>query len=149
MEKGRVLIVDDEPTILHGLSELFGQEYAVFTSASAERALTLLQSERIEVVVSDYKMPGMDGLSFLIEVRRRHPQIVRILMTAYADMQLVIRAMNEGEVHRFIAKPYKASELSTMITARSRGGAGRCSSRTIRWSARPFCGCCWGRPTRS
>lgn len=115
MDKGRVLIVDDEPTILSGLSELFGQEYAVFTSGSAEGALPLLGREHIEVVVSDYKMPGMDGLSFLIEVKRRHPEIVRILMSAYADMQLVIRAMNEGEVHRFIAKPYKTSELRTML----------------------------------
>lgn len=115
MDKGRVLIVDDEPTILSGLSELFGQEYAVFTSGSAEGALPILESERIEVVLSDYKMPGMDGLSFLIEVKRRYPDIVRILMSAYADMQLVIRAMNEGEVHRFIAKPYKTSELRTML----------------------------------
>jgi len=115
MDKGRVLIVDDEPTLLSGLSELFGQEYDVFTSASAEGALPLLERERIEVVLSDYKMPGMDGLSFLIEVKRRRPQVVRILMTAYADMQLVIRAMNEGEVHRFIAKPFKTSELRTLL----------------------------------
>lgn len=115
MDKGRVLIVDDEPTMLSGLSELFGQEYTVFTSGSAEGALQILERERIEVVVSDYKMPGMDGLSFLIEVKRRHPEIIRILMSAYADMQLVIRAMNEGEVHRFIAKPYKTSELRTML----------------------------------
>lgn len=115
MDKGRVLIVDDEPTILSGLSELFGREYTIFTSGSAEGALPILASERIEVVISDYKMPGMDGLSFLIEVKRRHPEIVRILMSAYADMQLVIRAMNEGEVHRFIAKPYKTSELRAML----------------------------------
>lgn len=115
MDKGRVLIVDDEPTLLSGLSDLFGQEYALFTSASAEGGLAILESERIEVVLSDYKMPGMDGLSFLIEVKRRRPEVVRILMTAYADMQLVIRAMNEGEVHRFIAKPFKSSELRTML----------------------------------
>lgn len=115
MDKGRVLIVDDEPSILYGLSELFGQEYTLCTSASAEQALTLLERERIEVVVSDYRMAGMDGLSFLIQVKRRHPEIVRILMTAYADMQLVIRALNEGEVHRFIAKPYKSAELRTML----------------------------------
>jgi CheY-like chemotaxis protein len=115
VDKGRILIVDDEPSLLSGLSELFEQEYDVFTSASAEGALPILERERIEVVLSDFKMPGMDGLSFLIEVRRRRPEVVRILMTAYADMQLVIRAMNEGEVHRFIAKPFKTAELRTML----------------------------------
>jgi CheY-like chemotaxis protein len=115
MDKGRVLFVDDEPALLTGLSELFCGEYAVYTSANALGGLAILESERIEVVVSDFKMPGMDGLAFLIEVRRRHPEIIRILMTAYADMQLVIRAMNEGEVHRFIAKPYKGSELRVML----------------------------------
>lgn len=134
MDKGRVLVVDDEPSILYGLSELFGQEFTLFTSASAESALTLIERERIDVVLSDYKMTGMDGLSFLIEVKRRHPEIIRILMTAYADMQLVVRAMNEGEVHRFIAKPYKAAELGAMLREcaglarlmdRGPGGGGR------------------------
>ena len=115
MDKGRVLFVDNKPTLLSALSEIFSAEYAVFTCAGAEGALAILKSERIEVVVSDYKMPGMDGLSFLIEVKRRCPQTIRILMTGYADMQLVIRAMNEGEVHRFIAKPYKLTELRTML----------------------------------
>jgi len=127
VDKGRLLIVDDEPSLLSGLSELFGQEYSLFTSASAEGALAILESERIEVVLSDYKMPGMDGLSFLIEVKRRRPEVVRILMTAYADMQLVIRAMNEGEVHRFIAKPFKTSELRTML--RECAGLGRLIER--------------------
>ena len=67
------------------------------------------------MIVSDYKMPGMDGLSLLIEVKKRYPAVIRVLMTAYADMQLVIRAMNEGEIHRFISKPYKSFEFRRIL----------------------------------
>ena len=67
------------------------------------------------MIVTDFKMPGMDGLALLIEVKRRHPAVIRVLMTAYADMQLVIRAMNEGEIHRFISKPYKSFEFRRIL----------------------------------
>jgi CheY-like chemotaxis protein len=60
-------------------------------------------------------MPKMDGLTFLIEVKRRHPACARVLMTAYADMQLVVRAMTEGEIHRFLSKPYKAIEFRKIL----------------------------------
>lgn len=115
MGKANVLVVDDEPVILSTVSELFGQEYAIFAAADAAEALSILERERIHVVVSDYKMPGMDGIALLVEVKRRHPGIVRVLMTGYADMQLVIRALNEGEIQRFLSKPYKAFEFRRIL----------------------------------
>jgi CheY-like chemotaxis protein len=115
MSKGSILVVDDEPVILSTVSELFGQEYTIYLAAGAEEALAILDRERVHVVVSDYKMPGMDGISLLIEVKQRHPGVVRVLMTGYADMQLVIRAMNEGEIHRFLSKPYKSFEFRRIL----------------------------------
>ena len=110
-----MLIVDDEPAFLTGLWGLFGQRYSLFTATNAEAALELLAREPIAVIVSDYRMPGMDGLALLMEVKRRFPHVVRVLTTAYADMDLVVRALNEGEIQRFIAKPCRAHELERIL----------------------------------
>lgn len=115
MSQCRILIVDDSALILSSLQEMFGRDFTIFTAPGAQEALSILGSTAIDVIVTDFQMPGMDGLSLLIEVKRRHPTVIRVLMTAYADMQLVIRAMNEGEIHRFIAKPYKAFEFRRII----------------------------------
>ena len=116
MNKLRILIVDDEPAMLSGLWGLFGERHYLFTATNAETALQVLERESgIGVIVTDYKMPGMDGLSLLVKVKTLYPQIVRVLMTAYADMNLVVRALNEGEIHRFIAKPYRAQEFSKIL----------------------------------
>ncbi|HWR97219.1 MAG TPA: response regulator, partial [Candidatus Methanoperedens sp.] len=84
-----MLVVDDEPAFLSGLWGLFAESYELFTSTNAAVALQTLTRERIDVIVTDYKMPGMNGLDLLVEVKKRFPQIVRVLMTAYADMDLV------------------------------------------------------------
>lgn len=115
MAQARILIVDDEQFILTCLQEMFGQLFTIFTAPDAREALALLEREPVDVVVSDYNMPGMDGLSLLIEVKKRYPDTIRVLMTAYADMQLVIRSMNEGEIHRFVSKPYKTFEFRRIL----------------------------------
>lgn len=115
MGQGRILLVDDEEFILSSLQEMFARDHIIFTAQNAQAALAILGSETIDVVVSDYKMAGMDGLSLLIEVKNYHPGVIRVLMTAYADMQLVIRAMNEGEIHRFISKPFKPFEFRRIL----------------------------------
>lgn len=115
VDRGTVLVVDDEPAILASLVQMFGEEYVLRTAGDPGAALKLLAREPAHVVISDYKMPGMDGISFLVEVKRRHPEVVRVLMTAFADMSLVIRAMNEGEIHRFLSKPYKSFEFRRIL----------------------------------
>lgn len=115
MNQSRILIVDDEETILSCHRDMFGATHAIFTARSAREALAVLERQRVDVVVSDYKMPGGDGISLLIEVKKRYPGVIRALMTAYADMQLVIRALNEGEIHRFIAKPFNYQEFSRIL----------------------------------
>jgi CheY-like chemotaxis protein len=113
--QSRILIVDDSAVILSSLQEMFGREFTIFTAPGAKEALSILASTAIDVIVTDFQMPGMDGLALLIEVKKRHPAVIRVLMTAYADMQLVIRAMNEGEIHRFISKPYKSFEFRRIL----------------------------------
>jgi len=116
VSKSCILIVDDEPVFLSALSGLFGETYSMFTATNAETALQILAREKqVSIIVTDYQMPGMDGLALLVKVKTLYPQIVRILMTAYADMNLVVRALNEGEIHRFIAKPYRAHEFKRII----------------------------------
>lgn len=115
MTKCRVLIVDDETACFNGLWGLFGESYSLFTATSAEIALEILAREPVGVIVTDYRMPGMNGLALLMEVKRRFPHVVRVLMTAYADMDLVVRALNEGEIQRFIAKPFRAQDFDRIL----------------------------------
>lgn len=115
MAEGTVLLVDDDEAILANLVKLFGREYNLITATSAEEAARLLHREKVDIIISDYKMPGRNGLSFLIDSKRTHPGVIRALMTAYADMNLVVRALNEGEIHRFISKPYKSFEFRAVL----------------------------------
>ena len=114
-EKNRVLVVDDDAAVLDSVAALLGNDYEVLTAPGGEEGLEVLEGQRVDVVISDYKMPGMDGLAFLVEVKKRFPDSVRVLMTAYADMNLVIRAMNEGEISRFASKPYKPFDFLRIV----------------------------------
>lgn len=115
MLRGTILIVDDEEAILENTRELLGGEYTIHTARSAGEAMGILENIEVHVIVSDYKMPGRDGLSFLIETKQSFPSCVRVLMTAYADMELVVRALNEGEIHRFISKPFTSIEFRSIL----------------------------------
>jgi DNA-binding NtrC family response regulator len=110
-----VLIVDDDQAVLRSLADLLRRRCRVFTANSAYQAGILLKKHEIHVIVTDHKMPGQTGLSLLLDVKTTHPRTIRVLMTAFADMNLVIRALNEGEVHRFLSKPFKPLEFSAII----------------------------------
>jgi putative nucleotidyltransferase with HDIG domain len=108
----QVLFVDDEENILNAVERLFfGSDIAVLKATSAQQALEILQREKVSVVVSDYRMPGMKGVDLLDQVRECYPEITKILMTAYADLPLTLDAINRGEVFRFICKPWSDPEL--------------------------------------
>src|SRR4051794_30165979 len=100
-----ILLVDDEAAILDGLRRQLRRKFTVHTATSGTEALRLLESEPVTVVVSDMRMPEMDGATFLAQVRRRHPDIVRILLTGHADAESAIAAVNEGQISRFLTKP--------------------------------------------
>lgn len=114
-EKGRVLCVDDEPSILRSLQWLLQKEFEVFTASSGHQGLALVRLHDFDVVISDQRMPGMSGSEFLREVRKASPRALRILLTGYSDLQAILKSVNEGEVFRFINKPWNMAELPRIV----------------------------------
>jgi DNA-binding NtrC family response regulator len=116
MSKPGVLFVDDEANVLNALRRLLRkEEYAVYFSRSTEEAEEVLMQNDIGVVVSDQLMPSMDGLSFLKLVKNLHPHVIRVLLTGHADLQMAINAINEGEVFRFLTKPWNELDLKVSL----------------------------------
>jgi response regulator RpfG family c-di-GMP phosphodiesterase len=97
--------VDDEVAILDGLRRQLRKKFRVHTANGGAEALELLQAEPVTVVVSDMRMPQMDGAAFLSQVRALYPDVVRILLTGQTDTQAAIAAVNEGQIYRFLTKP--------------------------------------------
>ncbi|HTG01764.1 MAG TPA: response regulator [Nitrospirota bacterium] len=116
-EKLRVLCVDDEENILRALQRLFfDAPYDVIAAASGDEGLRLLETTpSVQVVISDYRMPGMNGAHFLRAVSERWPDTVRILLSGYADVASVIDAVNEGSIYRFVPKPWNDDELKVSV----------------------------------
>lgn len=111
-DPGRVLVVDDEPSILSSLRRLLRQHgLEVFVAGSGREALELLARERVDVVISDMRMPEMDGAQLLEQVFARWPETKRILLTGFADVASTIAAVNRGKIWRYIAKPWEDEDL--------------------------------------
>ena len=111
-----LLLVDDEPSILSSLRRLFRpQGYRILSAESGAAALALLEKESVQLVISDMRMPEMDGATLLREVRSRWPGIMRILLTGYADITSTIAAINHGEIYRYIAKPWDDAEMLGIV----------------------------------
>ena len=108
----RILMVDDEPPILRSLTRLFGFEpYELLTASNAADALELLRGSDIAVVLSDYDLGGIGGVELLREARTIAPDTSRILFSGHIDFDLLRRAVNGGEVYRFVTKPWNDDEL--------------------------------------
>lgn len=114
-KRGSVLCVDDEPGILRSLKWLLQKEFDVMTAPSGQQGLALVQCNDFDVVISDQRMPGMTGSEFLREVRKTSPRALRILLTGYSDLQAILRSVNEGEVFRFISKPWNIADLPRVV----------------------------------
>lgn len=107
-----LLAVDDEPNILAALRRLFRETgWRILTAGSAEEALALLSLEPVNAVLSDMRMPGMDGVQLLEKVRLGWPYVARLLLTGQADLGSTIAAINRGWLHRYITKPWNDDEL--------------------------------------
>ena len=107
LQPPRILLVDDEPNILTSLRRLLRTEgHAIRTAEGGAQALELLEQEPADVVISDMRMPVMDGAAFLKQVRARWPDTIRILLTGFADMSSIVSAVNEGGIHAYLTKPW-------------------------------------------
>jgi response regulator RpfG family c-di-GMP phosphodiesterase len=111
-----LLLVDDEASVLSALRRLFRpQGWQVLQAGGALEALAVLAAQPVDLVISDMRMPGMDGAALLEAVRQHDPSIVRILLTGYADITSTVAAINRGEIHRYIAKPWDDRDLVLMV----------------------------------
>ncbi|MHA6577467.1 HD domain-containing phosphohydrolase [Pseudomonas yamanorum] len=107
-----ILLVDDEESILNSLRRLLrGQPYDVLLAGSGAQALEIMAARPIDLVMTDARMPAMDGAMLLAETHRLYPATTRILLTGYADMSMMIKAINEGQIHRYISKPWNDEEM--------------------------------------
>ncbi|MEP7067896.1 MAG: response regulator [Usitatibacter sp.] len=115
VERLRVLFVDDDERVLNALRVLFRNDYQVFTAENGAAGLELAKIENISIVVSDQRMPGMTGVEMLRELRKAMPQTVRLLLTGYSDLASLVGSINEGEVFRFVRKPWDNDEIRAML----------------------------------
>ena len=109
----KILCVDDEPNVLAGLELHLHRRYDLSTASSGAAGLALLESNTFAVILSDMRMPGMDGAKFLSRARQLAPDSVRMLLTGQADLDSAIAAVNEGQIFRFLMKPCPPDRLLT------------------------------------
>jgi len=111
-----ILLVDDEEMVRESLASTLSREgYKVHHADSGEGGLRVLKEQPIQLVISDHNMPQMSGVEFLKLVRERYPHVLRIMLTGDPDPQTIIRSINEGEVYRFIKKPWDNTMLRVTV----------------------------------
>ena len=116
LERSRILVVDDEEAILETMTYTFEDDYQVLTATSASQALDLLEQDGpVAVVISDQRMPEMTGVEFLAKVFEMEPTTARIILTGFADMNAIIRAINDGHVYAYITKPWEPADLKQVV----------------------------------
>ena len=113
--KPRILLVDDEERILRTLTMLLRMQYQVFSTTDGHEALKIIQQEKINVLISDQRMPTMIGTELLEKAKQLSPNTVRILLTGYADVDAAMDSVNEGEIFRYINKPWGPKELRDTV----------------------------------
>jgi type II secretory ATPase GspE/PulE/Tfp pilus assembly ATPase PilB-like protein/FixJ family two-component response regulator/RNA polymerase subunit RPABC4/transcription elongation factor Spt4 len=114
----KILFVDDEVNVLKSMQRIFRQEnYKLLAAGSAHQALEILEKEQpVQVVISDYRMPGMTGTELLKQVKANYPRTIRIMLTGYADVDAIMGAVNEGAVYKFITKPWNDHDLRLTVS---------------------------------
>lgn len=115
-----VLVVDDEPDILASLAqtlEMMLPGVEVLQAADAEQGLRLLRNHRVDAILSDYKMPGRNGIEFLVEAERIAPGVPRMMVTAYADTRLAMEAVNRAHIDHFFTKPVDINLMTKVVAA--------------------------------
>jgi len=116
MTPPHLLLVDDEPNIIKALQRLFfDEDYEVLSASSGEEALRILRQREVDLIIADYRMCGMNGIEFFRQARQIQPDAVRIILSGYAEIRVLTDAINEGNIYRFIFKPWNDDELRNTI----------------------------------
>jgi DNA-binding NtrC family response regulator len=123
LQMSSLVIVDDEPNVLSAMRRLCQNaailpaipEPTITTFTSPVDALAHLDTHRVDIVISDYRMPQMDGASFLAQVKARYPDAARIIMSACSDVDGIVRAVNQAGIFRFVSKPWTDPDLKATI----------------------------------
>jgi two-component system, NtrC family, sensor kinase len=113
----KILCVDDEQNVLNALRRLFlDEDYEILVANSSEAGLQVLEKEHAQLVISDYRMPGTNGVEFLRKVCERWPETIRIVLSGYADVSAIVAAINEGQIYKFVPKPWNDTELKVTVS---------------------------------
>lgn len=113
----RLLLVDDEDNVLRALARLFRRDgYEILLAHTADRAFDLLARQEVQVILSDQRMPGMNGTEFLGRVKDQYPDTVRLMLSGYTDLASVTEAVNRGSIYRFLTKPWDDAELRNCVS---------------------------------
>ena len=115
MKKYELLLIDDESANLQKLHRTFVDQYNVHLAQTGEEALKILKAHPIDAVITDQKMPNMTGIEFLDAARREHPDLVRIILTGYAEISDLIVAINTSKVDKYITKPWAPDDLRMAV----------------------------------
>src|ERR1700679_3593178 len=110
-----ILVVDDEQDNLDAFRFNFRKTFDIVTATSGPEALEILDSKQVAVVITDQRMPKMTGVELLREVRVRHPAAVGLILTAFTDVDVLIEAINLGQIYRYITKPWDAKEVRGVL----------------------------------
>ncbi len=113
-EQAHILLVDDESNVLRSMSRLL-RDYKVTALTEPKEALKLAHSTKFDLVISDFRMPVMDGVTFLTEFMKIQPESIRMILTGYADLESAQLAINEAGVYRFINKPWNNIDITSAI----------------------------------
>lgn len=114
-DKIRILYVDDEENNLQAFKATFRREYKIHLAISASEGRKILKAEKIDVIITDQRMPDETGVEFLASVIEDYPEPIRILLTGYTDIQAVIDAINKGQVFHYLTKPWDEEYMKTVI----------------------------------
>jgi len=117
MSKYTILVVDDEKDNLQLFIRTLRKNYTVLSADKGSEALEILRNEAVDMIISDHKMPEMDGTDFLRHSIDLSPDSIRILVTAFADSEILVQAINEGKIHRYLRKPWTPPELLNIVEA--------------------------------
>lgn len=115
VDKYNLLIIDDEVEITKALNRQFRKKYNVFAANNANDAFPILEKEKIQVVLSDQRMPGLTGLDFFKRIKDKYPDALKLILSGFSDIEAVIGAINEGQVFRYLTKPWNPLELELAL----------------------------------